>query len=252
MALFRRHFVFGHPLFRASKTPTGVPWRGSVYYLWWEYLGRHQGYKLTCKQKGNGKYAKLYRDFGNVHSTDFQTWWTKGERGANLFAEPAAPMTVAALKPSDLQSLTRGWNDKALLVISVPLTFRKRFAEEKIKILLKEHFVRKRGERLLRESRALYPLTMTGQPNIEAWKRALEVYDYKIANPKAKLWEIAQAQKFVCGGRLTAVQIAQPRGKLDPGVIEKKNKMSVAVSRKLKMAKAIIKNVGEGKFPGRH
>jgi hypothetical protein len=50
-------------------------WQCSVYYYWWEYLRRHEGYERTCLNGGRGKYAKLYRDFGDVHSADFLSWW---------------------------------------------------------------------------------------------------------------------------------------------------------------------------------
>ena len=57
---FRRHFAFKHPLFRQEQSTSGVQWDNSVYYLWWEFLRRHDGYKETCENGGKGKYAKLY------------------------------------------------------------------------------------------------------------------------------------------------------------------------------------------------
>jgi len=50
-------------------------WKCSVYYYWWEYLRRHDGYRETCVAEGEGKYAELYKSFGNVHGTDFHNWW---------------------------------------------------------------------------------------------------------------------------------------------------------------------------------
>jgi hypothetical protein len=50
-------------------------WKCSVYYFWWEYLRRHAGYRTTCENGGNGDFANLYKDFGDIHSTDFPTWW---------------------------------------------------------------------------------------------------------------------------------------------------------------------------------
>ena len=94
---FPRHFAFAHPLFRQKQSTSGVRWDNSVYYLWWEFLRRHDGYKKTCENGGNGKYAELYADFGNVHEGTFKEWWTKDGRGARLFAEPPLPNSVAAL-----------------------------------------------------------------------------------------------------------------------------------------------------------
>lgn len=50
-------------------------WKCSVYYFWWEYLRRHEGYRTTCANGGNGEFAHLFKDFGDIHSTDFPTWW---------------------------------------------------------------------------------------------------------------------------------------------------------------------------------
>lgn len=50
-------------------------WKCSVYYFWWEYLRRHEGYRETCQNEGKGEYADLYRSFGDVHKGDFHDWW---------------------------------------------------------------------------------------------------------------------------------------------------------------------------------
>jgi hypothetical protein len=50
-------------------------WKCSVYYFWWEYLRRHDGYRETCLNGGVGEYAELYGSFGDVHATGFNDWW---------------------------------------------------------------------------------------------------------------------------------------------------------------------------------
>lgn len=50
-------------------------WKCSVYYYWWEYLRRHDGYRETCRLQGKGEYAELYRWFGDVHTVAFHDWW---------------------------------------------------------------------------------------------------------------------------------------------------------------------------------
>lgn len=50
-------------------------WKCSVYYFWWEYLRRHDGYRETCLNGGRGRYSELYRSFGNIHDSDFHDWW---------------------------------------------------------------------------------------------------------------------------------------------------------------------------------
>jgi hypothetical protein len=98
---FRRNFAARHPLFAWDGSETGIRWKHSAYYLWWEFLRRHDGYLETCLSGGQGAYSQLYADFGDVHGTDFKTWWTKDARGLRLFAEPRAPVGVVALSDDD-------------------------------------------------------------------------------------------------------------------------------------------------------
>ena len=239
---FRRHFIFKHPLFRKAETASGVEWRKSVYYLWWEFLCRHEGYKRTCELGGKGKFAKIYADFGDVHTGDFKKWWTTADRGAKLFAEPALPMDVVSLKLDDLDSIKESWNDQALLIIAVPLMLRKRLIQRRIDDLLRKHHKRKRGQREIKESRALYSIRT--QFSFRSLELALSIYDYRKKHPDKKLWEIAQELQFTTS--LKSDEIGK-RG--HQGAVDKRNTMGVAVARKLKMAEKLIAGVGRGEFP---
>ena len=93
----RRFFIYAPPLKGARPSRRQPPqkpfkeakaWQTSVYYYWWEYLRRHEGYRRTCENGGKGKYAALYRDFGDVHAGEFWDWW-KGHM--DLFCEPTPP-----------------------------------------------------------------------------------------------------------------------------------------------------------------
>src|SRR5262249_33685606 len=103
---FQRHFTSKHPLFKSRRSVAGEWWEDSIYYLWWEFLRRHEGYKKTCDNGGKGKFAKLYADFGNVHDVSFKDWWMKEDRGAELFAEPFLPMNVVALSPEQVNEIS--------------------------------------------------------------------------------------------------------------------------------------------------
>ena len=149
---FQRHFTFKHPLFKRQKSASGEWWEHSVYYLWWEFLRRHEGYKKTCEIDGKGKYAKLYDDFGNVHGVTFKEWWTKGGRGARLFSEPPLSNSVMVVHPTDIDALSESWKSGAVLVVAIPLALRKRFIIRKFSTLLRKHHTRRRGQRTFRES----------------------------------------------------------------------------------------------------
>lgn len=240
---FQRHFTFKHPLFKSRRSAAGEWWENSVYYLWWEFLCRHEGYKETCENNGKGKYAKLYADFGNVHGVSFKDWWSKGDHGARLFAEPPLPNSVVALSPDQVAEMSEAWRAGALLVVAIPLTLRKRFISQRFNKLLKTQHKRRRGERTFHESRALYPIA--AQFNRYSLMKALHAHDLQRSKPELKLWQIAQELRL--GDTLTKDEL---NAKVKTGTIkDKKQVLSVAASKKLAMAEKIIDGVGHGVFP---
>ena len=46
----------------------------SPYYWWYMFAKLSEDYKKTCKANGRGKHAKLYKDFGDIHNTNFKVW----------------------------------------------------------------------------------------------------------------------------------------------------------------------------------
>jgi hypothetical protein len=62
-------------------------WKCSVYYYWWEYLRRHEGYRVTCERGGKGPCAELYKSFGDLHDGDFHEWWWDHLHLFTLFSE---------------------------------------------------------------------------------------------------------------------------------------------------------------------
>lgn len=240
-----QHFVARYPQFDRGTSRRGVWWEKCVYYLWWEFLRRNEDYKATCRRKGRGPLRDLYKDFGNVHSVTFQRWWSVKQRGMRLFAEPHSQYSMAILTAEELHELDEtGWDSSALLVVSVPLAFTKRFIVRRMWDILKLHHKRKRGQQELLESRALYPLRE--KFNIHSLQIALAVYDLAQAQPLLKHWEIAQELKFTT--TLDARELNK-RGRASPSAVAKKATMSVAVSRKLKQARTLIDGVGRGVFP---
>ena len=105
-------FMFPPPRFDdyvyQYKTPNppfknAEPWQCSLYYFWFEYLRRHKGYKITCLANGKGKYSTLYKDFGNVHQSNFIDWW---RQSFHLFQEPQA------IRRIDRDKITNSSNGK--------------------------------------------------------------------------------------------------------------------------------------------
>ena len=180
-----RHFTVRHPLFRLKESKSGIWWDNSVYYLWWEFLRRHEGYKKICENGGNGKYAELYADFGNVHEGTFKEWWTKDGRGARLFAEPPLPISVVALTSKEIDALPEDWDSGSLLIVAIPLNLPKRFIQQRLSNLLVRHHKRKRGQRTLKESRALYRIAEHFK--VPSLKKMLELYDLGKSQPNTTM-----------------------------------------------------------------
>lgn len=232
-----RHFQYKHPTFGTKARPKPKSaWEGTVYFWWWEYLRRNSEYLKCCDSGGTGKLANLHKDFGDVRGDSFKDWWTEGGRGAALFSEPQAELSIrvmdkgqAAIDPLDA------------FTVSIPLYLPKKLILRRFKELLDERHKGKRGHQLAKRSKALYQVK--GQPNIPAIKQALEVYDFKKANLKMKLWEIGNAiPKLQMGNKIQA-------GDTESEKADKKNVLAATVSRYLRRAEESIKNVGKGVFP---
>ena len=240
-----RHFRHKHPLFRKSASKTGVGYTQSPYYYWWEFLRRHDGYKATCLNGGIGSFSALYGDFGDVHAKSFKEWWSEGDRGAKLFAEPTKPIGLGFIKVSDINLIKDEMDGGNVLLLSIPLTMDKKSILERFEKLLRKVHPRDRGERSILDTHALYPVV--SQYTILSLMKTLEAFDLNEMDPKPKLWEIGQELKL--GDTLTKDELSMKRGGISPTVKSKQNQLSVAASKKIKAAKAIIEGVGQGVFP---
>ena len=234
-----RGFVAPHPLFKKERTKTGIWWEKSPYYLWWEYLRLHEGYLECCQKKGKGPYSALYNDFGDIHSMDFKEWWQS--RGVDLFAEPMSPSKVVALSDEEIRQFMEGVRDERILLVAIPTHYPKRNITSSLNKILREHKPRGRGEKLVKFSRAKYPLLHS--PDTYALDITLRCYKKKNENPKMPLWEIAQ--EVGVSVSLTKAELAGEGGH----VADKKASMTAGVSRKLKHAATLIEGVGRGIFP---
>jgi len=121
-------------------------WRRNIYYFWWEFLRRHEGYKDCCERGGAGRYKKLYANWGNIHGyEDFWKWWseeveTTELRGQYLFAEPLDYRQV-----QEVSSLKSQSEDD--LIVSIPLEVRTGELTKSLRRLLQQHTERSKAAR---------------------------------------------------------------------------------------------------------
>lgn len=230
-----RHFPYQHPTFGTKKNPAPESaWTDSVYYWWWEYLRRHEEYKQTCENGGQGEFADLYSDFGDVHATDFKAWWR--ERAVTLFSEPRRDRILSRVEG---QISNDDLDNPDLMFVMVPLYLPSKDINKRFAALLKKHHEGKQGVRLARASRAKYPVI--GQPNVKALKNTLMAYDLsKVRDAetgkKMTLWRIG-IELDGCKGVYVTSEVAD------------RNTLTVIASRYIKKAEAMIRNAGRGRFP---
>ena len=223
------HFPYQHPTFGLKNRPAPVSaWQDTIYYLWWLHLRLNADYLACCEAGGVGKLAGLYADFGDVRDDCFKAWWQG--KGVFLFSEPRADDSMRLLEEGEI-ALSR----RESLTINIPLNLPRGFVDQKVKDILDQHFKRGRGQQFARESRARYKFN--GQPNIEAIKTSLKVYQYRQEHPELKLWEIGRDLKLV------------PLPKPSKPNIGEKNVLTATVSRYLRRATIAINATVQGQFP---
>lgn len=225
-------FLYKAPFVRQGVVPTQ-----SVYYWWYEFLKRNDDYRRCCKSVRKGRLAKLYEDFGNVHTSNFKQWWLKDKRGERLFAEPPAPVRLQELR--DPSEWAADWQREGVMVVVVPLHEPKRRINRWFKRLLDHRHTGRPGHPTKKPA-ANYQVHQ--KFSALALEQMLAVYDYKLANPTLTLHEI--------GKKLKLVPTAMPKvGDSIPLLAKKRNRMTATVSRYLKKANAMIRNTAQGKFP---
>lgn len=198
-----------------------------------------------CERGGKGKLAKLYEDFGDVRSDDFQAWWTTDRRGARLFGEKPLPLNLKELK--DAGDWSDDWKPENVMVVAVPLNLPKRHLESKFIELLKKRHDGQRGRKKAEDayaSTAQYPLHRN--VSVPTLRVQLAVYDAVMAKRRGDV-EKTLAQ---IGKELKLVASAVPQaGDLPRDAEYKRNVMAATVSRHFKAAERIVGNVVKGEFP---
>ena len=210
----------------------------SVYFYWWEYLRRNHSYRATCQREGTGRGAKLYSDFGDVHSADFWNWW-KGH--AELFAEPSPRHVTDAI---DIHSAL----PSDTLLISVPLENKASLSIKQFKRLIEP--LTKARKRVVTTSRAKYPVA--AKPHLPSLHQHLSVWDARTDNPKLEDWQLADIARLPVNQVVNGLTVSQLKAnghdtQKEEQVIRRRKQL--AVERHLRIAAQYIENVGRGQFP---
>jgi hypothetical protein len=238
MAFKKAHFAFTHPTFgKTEVVKKSEPFKNTVYYYWYEFLKRNNEYRDCCIQGGSGAMAGLYEDFGNVLELDFKTWWQENDRGARLFAE--APIgSVRQIRTAEDLDVSDG-----MLNVCLPLELPRRFLEKELRKLLDDYHNGARGVRTNKASTAKYPLD--GHFDLDNLSKCLSLLDLKASQPALTLWQLAVKARI---GKAEHRDQAPLRD--SKACSYSRSVLANTVKRHLNEAEAMVRNVGEGRFPG--
>lgn len=205
----------------------------SVYFYWWSYLRENEAYIACCNAEGAGPMSELYADFGDVRGDSFMDWWKGGAR--LLFCEPPEAEIVS------YSSLPREPIDEDRVLLSIPVTGDIDRTMAELRKMLQGAFAAVRRQRQRDStafesfSRAQYPVFT--KPVLTALHERLVAHRARKEHPNASLYEI---------GAITGL-IDRTSG--EKGDADHRNRVTASVSRYLREARALIYNVGEGRFP---
>ena len=209
-------------------------------------MQHHEGYKLCCEKRGTGTYARLYKNFGNIHESSFDDWWR--ENGAQVFAEPQTMFRTQLVSPRDVRELVK-LKEQPLLVL-IPKDAPKTLILKRVREILKEFHPNKPGKKTSAESNALYKVHQHFVI-VSLWKM-LTAYELRKNYPQVPLWDIGMRLNRAASDWENDIKIdwkermAIPIAKPDAAEMAT---LTSATSRMKKKAQKAIENTGKGKFP---
>lgn len=221
--------------FNESAPPKTVT--DSPYYWWYMFLRLNADYKKTCDTKGKGKFADLYKDFGNVHTVNFKDWW---QVKAELFAEPKQGYKMLIAKSTaDLAP----FNSEEVVNLVVPLNRSQRSLKKAFSFLILKKVEKGLRGVSVEKSGAKYRLS--GKWHIEALSLAYKVYTLKRQSEKDNI-KIAWADIGIQAKLPMSYALTKESRKINADV---RRTLTILAMRHYKRAEEFIKNSITQTFP---
>ena len=229
----------------------------SVRRWWWEYLRLSKDYWLICQTSSSlnnprvadEKMRWIYRKFGDIYKTDFESWYRA--TGSRIFSEQEDLPKVTEIE-SNFSNL-RETRDGRLLV-DIPLSLSQATINRQINRLLKQHEDERLNNRL-EMSKSQFPINPvryrlhTLQKMHEVWCLHRELIAKPVALGQARDKYSTKGDLFRIG-KVLRLSPANENPADDPYIHHKRlNIMRVTVSRFLNRANLLIDNVEQGTFP---
>ena len=230
------YFRYAPPLTRLDDVSDGElpnppftnapPFKRSVFYYWWAFLKENADYVACCENGGNGPMSDLYRDFADVRGDDFMTWWSGG--GRNLFCEPPTDQIETFL------NLPTEHDNEGRVLLSIPITTDMERTLAELRQLLKPLHAKARRDGQ-RTTKARYPVHT--KPVLTSLHQHLKVWQLKKAHPDWTNYQVAVE---------AGIGNTSPE---DEECYDHRSPAASIVGRIHRQAAALIKNVGQGRFP---
>ena len=243
-----RNFPYAPPNYPGAPYRARLPqppfegaedWQCSVYYYWWEYLRRHEGYRATCLAGGEGEHALLFRWFGNVHQGDFHDWWWSHY---HLFTFRSEAINIAKNGKGYLES------DGVFLHVG--------YARSKSEMMAsaRDQIMRIPQQEITDELRKTIRFKPAARPVLKSLHQHLLAWDARRAHPTADDADVCDTAGLDVSLPYSVDEIASLQADgLKVADLEKANRRAkqLAVQRHLRIAKQYIDNVVLGEFPKR-
>ena len=254
----RRYFISQYPTFGSLPNPTKLKIEQSPYYFWWLALTKNTQYLKVCSNSSVGgkpkteKLKKLYDDFGDVRYEGdryvaFTKWWNakvaNGEtKGAYLFAEPLTEMKVELVE--DFATAERLIADEDELLIRVSKGMKRLHIDKTLNRIFKKHIEFEKGRQTRNPNRSNARYSLSKPIAIESLQTAFALYDLieQAETDGEKVNNYALAKQV-------GIEVAQRNTEEEWDAAYTRRVVSVAVSRKKKIAVDAISNVVKGVFP---
>jgi hypothetical protein len=234
-----------YPTFGRSKQPFNEESppktvTDSPYYWWFMFLRLNKDYEATCKARGKGACAELYKDFGDIYKTNFKDWW---KEKSHLFAEPEKGYRMAVANALD--EIAPFGSDEVINLV-VPLTWSRRS-------LLKSftsHVLNKieKGKRGVSVEKSDAPYRLSGKWSVIAMSCAYNVYIEKL-KAKDELKKIAWADIAIRAKIPYAIEEKAKEGVRNKFTVDIRATLTVLANRHYKRAEEFIKNSATSTFP---
>jgi hypothetical protein len=208
----------------------------SKHLYWYEFLTLSEGYKKCCDNGGKGRYAKLYKQFGNVHALTFDEWWAR--YSSKLFGGPP-PYTDQLIKTVE-EFVYWGGDEPDSMTVIFNKYAPKSMLRKAFNRLLEEQIPTELGPRVHED--LSYNYTIDSRINTYAMDLTLKVY---------KIWKEEQSKPEK--ERMSLYQIGcaaeVPNENSEDNKTDPKQIMRTKVLRYVANARGIIANVEKGFFP---